>query len=100
MKRIHIFLLGLAIAFGLSLHAVQSTINVGSSANDGTGDTLRSAMQKVNSNFTELYNTLFSFDGNQFGSSSSTNIFIKSGATLLDVSPAVLPKVHDPEVDP
>lgn len=35
----------------------QQTINVGTSANDGTGDTLRAAAQKVNSNFTEVYNT-------------------------------------------
>ena len=31
----------------------QQTLNVGSNANDGTGDTLRSAMQKVNTMFTE-----------------------------------------------
>jgi hypothetical protein len=35
----------------------KQTINVGTSANDGSGDTLRGAMIKVNSNFTELYNT-------------------------------------------
>ena len=84
MKRIHLLLVGLLIAFGVSLQAVQSTINVGSSANDGTGDTLRSAMQKVNSNFTELYGTIFSFNGNQFGTSSSTNVYIKSGAPLTN----------------
>jgi len=33
----------------------QITLNVGSNANDGTGDTLRSAMQNVNTMFTELY---------------------------------------------
>lgn len=33
----------------------KQTINVGTAANDGTGDTLRNAMIKVNSNFTELY---------------------------------------------
>ena len=31
----------------------QQTLNVGSNANDGTGDTLRAAMQKVNTMFTE-----------------------------------------------
>jgi len=34
----------------------KQTINVGSTANDGTGDKLRDAFVKVNSNFTELYN--------------------------------------------
>lgn len=43
-------LLVCATAFG-----AQQTINVGGSANDGTGDTLRGAFIKVNDNFTELY---------------------------------------------
>ena len=33
----------------------QQTINIGTVANDGTGDPLRSAFDKVNDNFTELY---------------------------------------------
>ena len=33
----------------------QQVINVGATANDGTGDPLRVAGQKVNSNFTEVY---------------------------------------------
>ena len=33
----------------------QITLNVGSNANDGTGDTLRTAMQNVNTMFTEVY---------------------------------------------
>ena len=33
----------------------QTTIDVGSNANDGTGDDLRSAFISVNANFTELY---------------------------------------------
>jgi len=33
----------------------QQTISTGSSANDGTGDTLRSAATKINANFTEVY---------------------------------------------
>ena len=34
----------------------KQTINIGNAANDGTGDPLRTAFDKVNSNFTELYN--------------------------------------------
>ena len=34
----------------------KQTINIGTSANDGTGDPLRTAMDKTNDNFTELYN--------------------------------------------
>ena len=37
----------------------QQTINVGVNANDGGGDTLRAAMQKVNANFTETYGNDF-----------------------------------------
>lgn len=33
----------------------QQTINVGATANDGTGDPLRTAFTKINANFTELY---------------------------------------------
>ena len=36
----------------------RQNINTGTSANDGTGDTLRSAGTKINANFTELYNFL------------------------------------------
>jgi len=33
----------------------KQSINIGASANDGTGDSLRSAFDKVNDNFNELY---------------------------------------------
>jgi hypothetical protein len=36
----------------------RQTINTGTAANDGTGDTLRAAAKKINSNFTEIYNSL------------------------------------------
>jgi len=35
----------------------QQIINIGTVANDGTGDPLRTAMDKTNNNFTELYTT-------------------------------------------
>ena len=35
----------------------QQTVGIGSSANDGTGDPLRTAFTKINENFTELYAT-------------------------------------------
>ena len=35
----------------------QQTINIGTNANDGTGDPLRTAFDKINDNFTELYGT-------------------------------------------
>ena len=33
----------------------KQTINIGTTANDGTGDQLRAAFDKINDNFTELY---------------------------------------------
>ena len=33
----------------------RQAINIGSSANDGTGDPLRTAFDKINDNFIELY---------------------------------------------
>lgn len=38
---------------------MKQTINIGTVANDGTGDLLRNAFDKVNDNFTELYNSRF-----------------------------------------
>jgi hypothetical protein len=38
----------------------KQVINVGTLPNDGTGDTLLSAMQKINANFTDLYTTSYS----------------------------------------
>jgi hypothetical protein len=35
----------------------RQSINIGSSANDGTGDPLRTAFDKINDNFVELYGT-------------------------------------------
>ncbi len=34
----------------------KQTINIGTAANDGTGDPLRTAFTKTNANFTEIYN--------------------------------------------
>jgi len=39
----------------------KQNINVGTSVNDRTGDSIRSAFQKVNTNFTELYTDLAGF---------------------------------------
>ena len=33
----------------------NQTLGLGSAANDGTGDTLRAALDKVNDNFLEIY---------------------------------------------
>lgn len=55
----------------------KQTIGIGTSANDGTGDALRTAFTKVNENFTEVY------DGKQANLVSGTNIKTVNSTTLL-----------------
>jgi hypothetical protein len=53
----------------------KQIIGIGASANDGTGDPLRTAFDKVNDNFTEVYGFNFTktywFDANDAATSSS-----------------------------
>jgi len=42
----------------------QQTINIGNAPNDGTGDQLRTAFDKTNQNFTELYSLVGSGGSN------------------------------------
>mgnify|MGYP003312050271 CR=1 FL=1 len=64
----------------------QQTLNVGSNANDGTGDTLRAAMIKVNEMFTEVYNSpgiaadTISISGNDISAVRSNDDLILSAA--------------------
>jgi cytoskeletal protein CcmA (bactofilin family) len=59
----------------------KQTINIGSSANDGTGDPLRTAFQKINDNFAELYGDDSSAD--TFSSPQITTPTI-TGTTTID----------------
>jgi len=46
----------------------QQIINLGTYANDGTGDDLRTAFTKVTANFTDLYAQLAALNGQNIGS--------------------------------
>jgi len=59
----------------------KQTINTGLSANDRTGDTLRTTGIKINANFTELYNVL---GGSNIGA--GTSQLTDSGLDILGVS--------------
>ena len=65
----------------------QQTINIGSSANDGTGDPLRTAFDKINDNFTELYGSSpfgqqITISGNKISSNvSNANIILETSGT-------------------
>ena len=70
----------------------QQTLNLGTSANDGTGDTLRVAMDKVNDNFTEIYaSPLFTADivisGNEIRANRSNDdlVFKPSGTGSISM---------------
>jgi hypothetical protein len=71
----------------------KQSINVGTTANDKKGDSLRAAFQKVNANFTELYTELglvvdanlnlgaFEFAGSTLSTTDSTAIVIDQAVT-------------------
>ena len=72
----------------------KQAINVGTTANDKKGDSLRVAFQKVNANFTELYTALglindvtlslgaFEFAGSTLSTTDSTAIVIDQAVTV------------------
>lgn len=61
----------------------KQIINRGTTANDGTGDTLRTAAQKINENFTELYSIVGGDSGTSQVSFDSDGILFE-GATADD----------------
>ena len=74
----------------------QQTLNIGSNANDGTGDTLRVAMDKVNDNFTEIYSApgitvdSLSFTGNEISAvRSNDDIVFKPAGSGAVTFPAI-----------
>ena len=81
----------------------QQTLYIGLDANDGTGDTLRVAMDKVNDNFNELYaSPLFSgnlsFSGNEISATRSNDdiVFVPSGTGSVSF-PAI--KINDNNIE-
>jgi hypothetical protein len=69
------------------------TVNIGTSANDRTGDNLRTAFNKINTNFTELYTALglddaslnlgaFEFTGSVMTTTDSSGIIIDQAVTV------------------
>ena len=70
----------------------KQNINVGTAANDKKGDSLRAAFQKVNANFTELYeavglattgqDTTLTFVGSTLSTDDSSSIVIDRATTV------------------
>jgi hypothetical protein len=62
-------------------------INIGTSANDRTGDPLRTAFDKVNQNFVELYTTITSIPADISDLTDTTNLL--SGGSLTIPGPYI-----------
>jgi len=73
----------------------QQTLNIGSTANDGTGDTLRVAMDKVNDNFDEIYaspiiSDFISITGNEIRANrSNDDLVLEPSGTGVVTAPAI-----------
>ena len=77
----------------------KQTINRGTAANDGTGDTIRIAGNKLNDNFTEVFDfdtvkSDISFIGNNISTkSSNADLVLKPSGTGTIVFPGI--KIND-----
>lgn len=68
----------------------QQTINIGAAPNDGTGDPLRDAFDKINDNFTELYGV----PGTSFASAAEIRTGVEAGKAI---APDQLTASHEPQ---
>ena len=75
----------------------KQTISTGGVANDGTGDTLRAAGQKINANFTEIYDALG--DGLTFNQVSFDSISLVFEGNVPDAFETRLRAVEPTTVD-
>ena len=73
----------------------QQTLNIGTTANDGTGDTLRVAMDKVNDNFNEIYaspiiSDFITITGNEIRANrSNDDLVLEPSGTGIVTAPAL-----------
>ncbi len=84
----------------------KQNINVGTTANDKKGDSLRAAFVKVNANFTELYTALglaadpnlnlgaFEFNGSVMTTTDSSNMTIGDEGTTINIGGDLVPTVN------
>lgn len=71
----------------------QRIINIGSSANKGDGDPIRTAFGKANDNFTELYGKVAVLENGQIAQVQDTqgSIFADDSTLLVDAVNAIIP---------
>jgi hypothetical protein len=79
------------------------TVNLGTYANDGTGDDLRTAFEKVNSNLSELFGSLYGAnvgatpptsgveEGELWWNTVDGRLYIRYGSVWVEASPREIP---------
>ena len=60
----------------------KQTINIGAAANDGTGDPLRTAMDKINDNFDEVYSSYVASGTITVGNSTVNSVISNTGGFI------------------
>lgn len=60
----------------------QQTINIGTVANDGTGDPIRDAMDKINNNFDEMYSSFIMSGAVTVGNSTVNSVVSNTGGLV------------------
>jgi hypothetical protein len=64
----------------------KQTINIGSAANDGTGDPIRDAFDKVNDNFDELYSSYVATGAVTVGNATVNSVISNTGGLVVSNS--------------
>jgi len=65
----------------------KQTISIGNTPNDRKGDSLRAAFQKVNANFTELYDRAVNTDSQTLSLNGNSLSISNGNSVTLDISP-------------
>jgi len=69
----------------------QQTVNIGSSANKGDGDPLRTAFTKINENFTEVYADIAALEDGNIVTDVKGNVFAEDSSLLVDAINSTVP---------
>lgn len=69
----------------------QQVINIGTSVNSGGGDPLRTAMVKINENFTELYADITALEDGDITTDIKGSVFADDSTLLVDAVNGIIP---------
>lgn len=72
----------------------QQTVNIGSSANKGDGDPLRTAFTKINENFTEVYTDIAALADGNVVTDVKGNVFAEDSTLLVDAINGTIPAAN------